>query len=218
MKENNKSMMPWIFFEGVFVLRGRRIVQTLHTLVRNLAVILLLATFLEMLLPNKSMRGFVQMVMGLFVISAVLAPITTFLHTPLEMEIPAWTATSSQDLPVIATEGPGLKLARDAVQEQYRQILVHQIKALALSSDGVEGAEVDVEFEEGAGGLTDQPKISLIKVTLTSEKEETPPVQPIMIGQSPPTTKSLSPQAESTRERIAVVMSISKEKIIIQEG
>ena len=192
--------------------------QTLHTLVRNLAVILLLATFLEMLLPNKSMRGFVQMVMGLFVISAVLAPITTFLHTPLEMEIPAWTATSSQDLPVIATEGPGLKLARDAVQEQYRQILVHQIKALALSSDGVEGAEVDVEFEEGAGGLTDQPKISLIKVTLTSEKEETPPVQPIMIGQSPPTTKSLSPQAESTRERIAVVMSISKEKIIIQEG
>jgi len=54
-------------------------------------VILLLSTFLEMLLPNQSMRGFVQMVMGLFVISAVLSPITTFLHTPLEMGIPAWS-------------------------------------------------------------------------------------------------------------------------------
>lgn len=192
--------------------------QALHTLVRNLAVILLLATFLEMLLPNKSMRGFVQMVMGLFVISAVLAPITTFLHTPLEMEIPAWSATTPQDLPAIATEGQGLKLARDAVQEQYRQILVNQIKALALNSDGVEGAAVDVEFEEGAGGLTDQPKIVLVKVTLTSAEGEIPPVQPITIGPSPSTTKIQSPRAENARERIAVIMSISKEKIIVQEG
>jgi stage III sporulation protein AF len=193
-------------------------VQTLHTLVRNLVVILLLATFLEMLLPNKSMRGFVQMVMGLFVISAVLAPITTFLHTPLEMEIPAWTATTPQDLPAIATEGQGLKLARDAVQEQYRQILVNQIKALALSSDGVKGAEVDIEFEEGAGGLTDQPKISLVKVTLTSAIGEIPLLQPITIGQSPPATKSQSPKGDSVREKIAAIMSISKEKIIVQEG
>ena len=193
--------------------------QTLHTLVRNLVVILLLATFLEMLLPNKSMRGFVQVVMGLFVISAVLAPITTFLHTPLTMEIPAWTATTTQDLPAIAAEGQGLKLARDAVQEQYRQILAHQIKALAmLGSDGVEGAEVDVEFKEGVGGLTDQPQIVLVKVTLTSAKGAIPPVQPITIGQSSPTTKDQSPRADRTRERIAEIMSISKEKIIVQEG
>jgi len=193
-------------------------VQTLYTLVRNLAVILLLATFLEMLLPSKSMRGFVQMVMGLFVISAVLTPITTFLHTPLAMEIPAWAVTSTQDLPAIATEGQGLKLASDAVQEQYRQILVHQIKALALGSDGVEGVEVDVEFEEGAGGLTDQPKIVLVTVTLTSAKGEIPLVQPITIGQSPPITEKQSSRAESARERIATIMSIAKEKIIVQEG
>ena len=192
--------------------------QTLQTLVRNLIVILLLATFLEMLLPNKSMRGFVQMVMGLFVISAVLAPITTFLHTPLEMEIPAWTAITPQDLPAIATEGQGLKLAQGAVQEQYRQILVHQIKALALGSEGVEGAEVVVEFEEGAGGLTEQPKIVLIEVTLTSAKGEILPVQPVTIGQSPPPTQNQSLVADRVRERIAELMSISKEKIIVQEG
>lgn len=193
--------------------------QTLYTLVRNLAVILLLATFLEMLLPNKSMRGFVQMVMGLFVISAVLAPITTFLHTPLEMEIPAWTATTPQDLPAIATEGRGQKLARDAVQEQYRKILINQIKALALSSDGVEGAEVEVEFEEGAGGLTDQPKIVLVKVTLTSTSGQIPLVQPIIIGQSPsPNTNNQSARSNSARERIAEIMSIPKDKIIVQEG
>ena len=87
-----------------------------------------------------------------------------------------------QDLPAIATEGQGLKLARDAVQDQYRQILVHQIKALALGFDGVEGAEVDVEFEEGAGGLTDQPKIVLVKVTLTSVQEKYLQSNPLRLG------------------------------------
>ena len=192
--------------------------ETLHILVRNLVVILLLATFLEMLLPNQSMRGFVQMVMGLFVISAVLAPITTFLHTPLAMEIPAWSATNPQDVPAIATEGQGQKLARDAVQEQYRQILVNQIKALVLSSEGVKGAEVNVEFEDGAGGLTDQPKISLVKVTLTSSETAIPTIQPIVIGQSPPPTLNQSPMMDKVRERIAEIMSIPKEKITVEES
>jgi stage III sporulation protein AF len=193
-------------------------VQTLQNLVRNLVVILLLATFLEMLLPNKSMRGFVQMVMGLFVISAILAPITTFLHTPLEMEIPAWAATRPQDLPAIATEGQGQKLAQNAVQEQYRQILINQIKALAMGTEGVEGAEVSVEFEEGSSGLIDQPKIALVTVTLTAAKEEILPVEPITIGESSSPTKNQSPRADKTREKIAELMSIPKEKIIVQEG
>lgn len=193
--------------------------QTLHILVRNLVMILLLATFLEMLLPNKSMRGFVRMVMGLFVISAILAPITTFLHTPLEMEIPAWGVTSPQDLPAIATEGQGEELAHNAVQEQYRQILINQIQALAIGSEGIEGAEVAVEFEEGTGGLTDQPKITLVRVTLTAAQEEITTVEPVIIGQSSPApTENPSPRADRIRDRIAELMCIAKEKIIVQEG
>ena len=192
--------------------------QTLQTLVRNLAIILLLATFLEMLLPNKSMRGFVQMVMGLFVISAVLAPITTFLHTPLSMEIPAWTVTSPQDLPAIAAEGQGVKVGRDAVQEQYRRILVHQIEALALGTEGVEAASVNIKFEEETGGVIDQPKITEVNVILTSAKEEIQSVQPIIIGQSPLTPKTQSPRAEKVREKISTFMSLSKETISVQES
>jgi stage III sporulation protein AF len=198
---------------------GESTVQTLQNLVRNLAVILLLATFLEMLLPNKSMRGFVQMVMGLFVISAVLAPITTFLHTPMSLEIPAWTAIAPQDLPAIATEGQGTKVGRDAVQEQYRQILVHQIETLALGTKGVKAAAVDIKFEEGAGGVIDQPKIATVNVTLTSVKEEVQPVQPIIIGQSPSTMiTQFSSRAEEVREKISTFMSLSKENIFVQES
>lgn len=190
--------------------------QTLHILVRNLVMILLLATFLELLLPNKSMRGFVQMVMGLFVISAILSPVTIFLRTPLEMAVPAWTATSPQDLPAIAAEGQGRELAHNAVQEQYRQILVNQVRAIVIGSKGVEGAEVVVEFEEGTGGLTDQPKITLIRVTLTAVQEKITPVEPVLIGESSPApTEKPSPRADRIRDRIAELMCIEKEKITI---
>lgn len=192
--------------------------QTLQTLVRNLAVILLLATFLEMLLPNKSMRGFVQMVMGLFVISAVLAPITAFLHTPLSLDIPAWTATTPQDLPALALEGQGVKAGRDAVQEQYRLILINQIKALALGTKGVESVEVNIEFEEGVGGLIDRPNISKVKVMLTAVKEEIQTVQPVIIGQPSSPVKTQSPKVEEVRERIATFMNLAKEKVLVQES
>ncbi|MDP4159033.1 MAG: stage III sporulation protein AF [Bacillota bacterium] len=194
--------------------------QTLHTLVRNLAIILLLATFLEMLLPNKSMRGFVQMVMGLFVISAVLAPVTSFLHTPLEMDIPAWAVTTPQDLPAIAAEGQGVKLGRDAVQGQYRQILTHQIQALALSTNGVSAATVDIQFEEETGGVTDQPKIKEVSVSLTSTKGDVKTVQPITITieQSSAAAKTYSSKAEEVREKISTFMNLSKELILVQES
>lgn len=192
--------------------------QTLRTLVHNLTIILLLATFLEMLLPNKSMRGFVQLVMGLFVISAVLTPITSLLHTSLAMDIPAWSETTPQDLPAIAAESQGVKLGRDAVQGQYRQILTHQIQALALSTNGVAAASADIKFKEETGGVTDLPKIAEVVVTLTSAKEEIKPVQPIIIGQTAPASKKNSARTEEVREKIATFMSLSKELIYVQES
>lgn len=192
--------------------------QTLQTLVRNLAIIILLATFLEMLLPNKSMRGFVQMVMGLFVISAVLSPVTAFLNTPLSMEVPAWTATTPQDMPALAIEGQGIRVGRDAVQEQYRLILVNQIKALALSTPGVETVQVDVEFEEGAGGVIDQPNIASVRVMITADKGEIETVKPIIIGgESTLPTKIQSPRVQTVQERIATFLNLSKDIIFVQE-
>lgn len=192
--------------------------QTLQTLVRNLAVILLLATFLELLLPNKSMRGFVKMVMGLFVISAVLAPITSFLNTPLAMEIPAWTVTTPQDMPALAQEKQGIDVGRDAVQEQYRLILINQIKALALGTPGVETAEVDVEFEQGAGGVIDQPNIVSVHVKLTSDKEEIQAVKPVIIGESTSPVITQSQKARIVQERIATFMNLPEETIFVQES
>ena len=179
------------------------------------------------------------MVMGLFVISAVLTPITTFLHTPLSMGIPAWTEAAPQDMPAIA-DGEATKLGRNAVQEQYRLILENQIKALALDTQGVKSAAVAIKFADGSGGVVDQPQILGVNVTLTlasasSSSSPSPdisstssqasdsdeiyiqPVAPVDIG-AEPAAKQPSPTCREVQDKISAFMSLSKDIIHVQEG
>ncbi|MDD2234210.1 MAG: stage III sporulation protein AF [Desulfitobacteriaceae bacterium] len=192
--------------------------QTLQILVRNLAVIILLATVLEMLLPNKSMRGYVQLVVGMFVITAILNPISSLLHMPLEMGIPAWTSVSDQGLPVLASDNSGKRIGQDAVREQYRQILVNQVEALALGVNGVKQVKAEVKLQEGNGELTDQPRISRVHIRLLEVESAVRPIEPVTIGQSAPVVKELSIKAREVQERVAGLMELKKEQIIVQEG
>ncbi len=191
--------------------------ENLQTLVRNLAIILLLASFLEMLLPSKSMQGFVKLVMGLFVISAILTTLTSFLHMPVEMSIPAWTETAARDLPVLASGDSGANIGKDAVQEQYKAIIKNQVKALCLGVPGVNKAEVGVELSEGAGGLTDQPRITQISIQIFPKAQEIKPVEEVVIGTEKSEGQKLSATASEVRQTVATFMQVPIEQVIIEE-
>lgn len=200
--------------------------EDLNSLIRNLAIIVLLAGFLEMMLPSKSMLGFVKLIMGLFVISAILNPITSLLRMPLEMNIPAWTETTDSDMPVLASGEEGEQIGIDAVEEQFKMIIKNQIKALTLGIPGVKNAEVAVELEKGSGGLTDQPQINQIRISINAESQEIKPVENVVIGgdhEITPETRAdisqeLSPLGQEVREKVAALMQLSADKIFVVES
>lgn len=170
-----------------------------------------------MMLPSKSMQGFVKLVMGLFVISAILTPITSFLNMPLEMSIPAWTETAARDMPVLASGSTGSEIAREAVQQQYKMIIINQVKALALGVPGVKKVEVGVELSEGAGGLTDQPRITQLALQIYSNALEIKPVEEVVIGKERSEGQKLSSTAIDVREKVAAFMQVPIEKVIVEE-
>lgn len=191
--------------------------ETIRTLVRNLVVILLLAAFLDLLLPSNTMRKFVKLVMGLFVIAAILNPLTAFLHTPLAMEIPAWTTLPSGDLPALANEGEeGSQIGRSAVQEQYRMILIRQIQSLVLGVDGIKQAEVEVTLEKGTGALLDQPRIEGVTITVTREEPGMTPTQPVTV---PSVTAGIEDRqrVQLLTERVSTFIGIPADKISVKE-
>jgi len=191
--------------------------ENLQTLVRNLAIILLLASFLEMLLPSKSMQGFVKLVMGLFVISAILTPLTEFLKMPLEMGIPAWVETAESDLPVLASGNEGSAIGQSAVSEQYQEIIKNQIKAIALGVSGVKSAEVAVELSKEVESLTDQPQITQILIRISSSEIQIKAIEEVVIGEAEMKVREPSSAAVEVREKVAAFMQIPQEGIQVDE-
>lgn len=192
--------------------------ESLKILIRNLAFIILLATFLELLLPNKSMRGFVQLVMGLFVISAILGPVSDLLKIDLTAEIPAWVSTSSRDLPVLAAEDDQ-KVVQSAVKEQYLRILKTQVKSLLSTIEGVKEPVIEIELgHEDTGTFTDYPEIKKIKISYNKQTGVVRPVEPVIInGDSKEVSESETPKEREIREKVAAIMQIPEERIVVEE-
>ncbi|HHW92317.1 MAG TPA: stage III sporulation protein AF [Firmicutes bacterium] len=122
--------------------------------VKQLILIVILAGFIDLVLPTGSTRKFARVVVGLFVIMALFNPLLLLLRQDVSWRIPRFEESvmdrgemrevTSQDEVLAAT-----------VQEQalahYRRQLEEQAKALVLSLEEVSEARAKVYLEEGAG-------------------------------------------------------------------
>lgn len=193
--------------------------EGLKILIRNLAFILLLATFLEMLLPNKSMKGFVQLVMGLFVIAAILSPLTDFLNLDFADEVPAWTLTSTGDMPVLAGESQFEDQGKSAVREQYKRILTNQIEIFVSAIDGVEDTQVDVELEKNNGGFADYPQILKIAIVFSESKIAVETIRPVVIGENEADEENTreTSKAVEIKKMISAFIQVPEDIISVRE-
>lgn len=128
--------------------------DTLAEMVKSVVIIVLLAGFAEMLLPGEEMGRYVQLVMGLFVIVAILTPVLGLLRREGEFEVMAWQLPAR---PVAAWEEvrrEGEEIARrqeEVALREYTSRLAGQVEALARLVPGVAWAEAVVSVREGKG-------------------------------------------------------------------
>ncbi|HEX3015308.1 MAG TPA: stage III sporulation protein AF [Desulfobacteria bacterium] len=192
--------------------------ETIKTIVRNIALITLLAGFLEMLLPNNSMRRFVQLVMGLFVLMAVLTPIANLLHKPLAFEIPAWSQADNtaqeQELAEVMQQGKQIREnGRLSAQQEYRKVIERQAKALALTVSGVRNVSI-------AASIKEDGQINKIEVKVGKQESTIKPVERVngANGNSPRKTAPDPEQARIERElktRIGAMLGTTEERVVV---
>lgn len=131
----------------------------LRLLVENLVLIIVLAVFLEMLLPAGNLRRYVHLVAGLMIIVAVLQAVTGVLGRGLAVNLP-FIDHAPPDMRQALRAGEQMARSdqRDAV-DGYREALERQVRALASLKGNlvVEGVMVDVQGDRASpsfGGLT----------------------------------------------------------------
>lgn len=124
--------------------------ELLRELVRNVALIILIASFIDLFLPGKNMERYLKLIIGLFVVVSVLNPIMAFLGKSQAVEITAWQyqPADERELESIFRQGEEIaKVTRDAAWEEYKKRVERQIVSLVKLVPRVKEVQVDVRFE-----------------------------------------------------------------------
>lgn len=120
-------------------------------------MIVVIASFLEILLPDNSMRPFVRFTIGLFVILAILNPILATIYSERDLMARAW------DLPWEYSgtgdfQETGKQVNRDiqkAGSEVIREKIEQQINSLAILVPGVADLNTRVALDPESGELSE---------------------------------------------------------------
>lgn len=161
--------------------------------VKTIVLVVLFASFMELLLPASSMQRFVRVIMGLLVMLAMLNPVIDLLQPRfLSQQIPAIGARHGGSTDRVK-EGTGAVLQeRDRLAVQmYKNDLAKQIRAVSIAVDGVAEARVTVELKDS---LADNPG-AVEKVTvyvLPGKNLADEKVTPVNIGGSEPKPQEIS--------------------------
>jgi len=141
--------------------------QLLHEIVRNVLVIIILTSFLELLLPEGGVRPFVRFAVGMFIIIAVLNPVLSLLFSERELKVNLWDYQLEESKSEEIIDN-GQQIQQEIItqhNEIAREKLQGQIDAVAVLVPGVE--EVKSEIEIGQDG-----KVQAVNILLQSRSPE----------------------------------------------
>lgn len=124
--------------------------EILHTLVIELVILVVLAAFLELLVPAGGLSRYVRVVFGLLIIVAVLQAAAGFWERGRAMDLGALSLQSpaaGHEDGVLEAGERRWEESQSAALRAYRDGLARQVKALAGLSPEVEITAVRVELD-----------------------------------------------------------------------
>jgi len=157
------------------------ILDTLVEIVKTVLVIIIVASLLELLLPESSLKPFVSFTMGLFVLIAILNPVLNVAFRDRNFEINFWDYRYDQAMEEEMLE-KGLEINQqvmDSNQQQVQEKLQGQISALTSLVPGVKA--VEARIEKGDAGTAD--KVMLL-VRVESDEADKPGTDVTVFGGS----------------------------------
>lgn len=190
--------------------------EGLYAWARHLVMVVVLAGFCELLLPGSNIKKPVRLVLALVVMMAVLAPLLSFLHRPLDPD--AWVAA-------VATGGRRLEYQQsaqalrrvngDLTRQELRQRLELAAEVAARQVPGVAGARARVELaEEGANAA---PQIKRVQLWLRPGGQGVvEPVAPVQIGPHNAGPPAPDPLARAAVRAVAQQLGIGEELVSAQ--
>ncbi|ATW24027.1 stage III sporulation protein AF [Candidatus Formimonas warabiya] len=170
--------------------------NTIRDLVRDVTIIVIIAGFLEMLLPSGEIKKFVKAVMGLFILVSILNPLLSLFDKNVACEVLAWqNPAPNTELTSILHQGEEIsRHMNDKAVDLYTKNLAKQIEMIVKLVKGVTWVQAMVEMEKTGnpdygkiskvvlevgtgsknGAETDLEKVEPIDINISGEKRTAP--------------------------------------------
>lgn len=125
-------------------------IEWLSEWLRQIVIVVIIATCLDLLLPNQSLTRYVKLVMGLIIIMVILTPIYQLFRQKLNLAIPAFeTVISKEQVVAFQDNREQLKAEQQAaIKNRAEQLLQQTITAQLHQKFGVEVLEAAVAIME----------------------------------------------------------------------
>jgi stage III sporulation protein AF len=165
------------------------VIEWLGDWLKQIVLLVLIATFIDLLLPNNAMERYVKLVMGLLIILAILSPIFNLLKKDLNLSSLAFTTDSSTasktltPLNQIKENSEKLKTAQNSlIQEQTEKAMEQMIREQIAQKFPVEVMEAKVTTQMSPEHVTQIKQVQLVarmKETNSPEGADGKQAQPI---------------------------------------
>jgi stage III sporulation protein AF len=142
--------------------------------VRNIALVVLFASFLELLLPTSGMQRFVRVIMGLLILLAILTPVVDTLQGHRLPDVPALSGQGGPAADRVWSGAEAVVRERDRLTvELYKKDLARQIRAVVTAVDGVADARVAVAVRQadGRAGALDKVVVYVLPGLAAEERK-----------------------------------------------
>jgi stage III sporulation protein AF len=150
---------------------------------RDIIAVILIAVFVELLLPNKAMLRYVRLVVGLFILLTIMSPIMKLLQTDmnsmLDEGLSAWTQSAAeqslnmQGMNEINQDAQKLTEKRDQEAAKLTEITLEKtIKSELVKQLNAPVSEVDAELSWVSDAGVRTPRLDKVIVSLEAATKE----------------------------------------------
>jgi len=161
--------------------------DAISNLVRNVTIIVIIAGFLEMLLPTGEIKRFVKAVLGLFILVSMLNPLLGLFDKNVVSEVLAWQdPMGDSELSTILVQGEKMSQEmNEKALDMYSKNVAKQIETVVKLVKGVGWVEVDVQMAMNKANpnyeAIDKVVLVVGMVGKEEEKEGIDKIEPIKV-------------------------------------
>lgn len=214
--------------------------ETIKLIVKSILLVIMMASFLEIILPRNDMKRYINLIIGLFVIISVLNPMLSLVNKGISFNFFDNLTGTTEETNAIISKGKQIsEEQKSQAAKEYKEKLTKQIMGLAGLYQGSEAGQVEIDMvdnpadqqfgeirkiilhmpnsknknEQTENGYISQPDIQVDEISVTPQNEKGLNDK----NKSKGASETINNKTENLKNAIADFYGINREQVEIRK-